>query len=37
VAPVVFVSYAFIGGPAPLVAAMVVAAVAELLVVNRRA
>jgi Flp pilus assembly protein TadD len=37
VAPVVFVSYAFIGGAVPLVAAMVVAAFAELLVVNRRA
>jgi hypothetical protein len=37
VAPVVFVSYAFVGGPVPLVAAMVVAALAELLVLTRRA
>jgi len=36
VAPVVFVSYAFIGGPLPLVAAMVIAAAAELLLLTRR-
>jgi Flp pilus assembly protein TadD len=35
-APVVFISYAFIGGPIPLVAAMVVAAAAELLILIRR-
>jgi hypothetical protein len=36
VAPVVFVAYALIGGPIPLVTGMVVAAAAELLVLTRR-
>jgi tetratricopeptide (TPR) repeat protein len=35
-APVVFISYAFIGGPIPLIAAMLIAAAAEFLILLRR-